>query len=113
LYESVSKQLGECCSTVSTTTDTSGGGGGTGTYTVIYLGNGNTAGTSPTDGSSPYNSGTTVTILGNSGSLSISGVAVFAGWNTAANGSGITYVGGNTFSINANTTLYSQWIPQL
>ena len=81
-----------------------------GTYTVTYLGNGNTGGTAPTDGSSPYNSGTSVTILGNSGSLTKSGVAVFAGWNTAADGSGTNYVGGNTFTINANTTLYAQWI---
>ena len=111
LYESVSIQLGECCGTTSTTD--SGGGGVAGTYTVTYFGNGNTAGAPPTDGSSPYNSGSPVTILGNSGSLGISGVAVFAGWNTAADGTGTKYVGGNTFLINANTTLYAQWIPQL
>jgi uncharacterized repeat protein (TIGR02543 family) len=80
------------------------------TYTVTYNGNTNTGGSAPTDGSSPYNSGTSVTILGNSGSLTKSGVAVFAGWNTAADGSGTNYVGGNTFTINANTTLYAQWI---
>ena len=81
-----------------------------GTYIVTYLGNGNTTGSPPTDSSSPYNSGTLVTILGNSGSLSISGVAVFAGWNTAADGTGTKYVGGNTFNITQNTTLYAQYI---
>jgi uncharacterized repeat protein (TIGR02543 family) len=81
-----------------------------GTYTVTYLGNGNTGGSSPTDTNSPYNSGTSVTILGNSGSLTQSGVAVFAGWNTSADGSGTNYVGGDTFNITQNTTLYARWI---
>ena len=33
------------------------------------------------------------------------------GWNTAANGSGISYSPGNTFTIAASTTLYAQWSP--
>ena len=100
-----------CNCTGSTTVTTSASTPGpSGTYTVTYLGNTNTGGTAPIDGSSPYNSGTSVTILGNSGSLSKSGVAVFAGWNTAADGSGTSYVGGDTFTITQNTTLYAQWI---
>lgn len=80
------------------------------TYTVAYDDNESTSGNAPTDGSSPYASGTTVTVLGNSGSpvLAKTGFA-FAGWNTAANGSGISYVQGNTFAINANRILYAQW----
>ena len=80
------------------------------TYTVTYNGNTNTGGSAPTDGSSPYNSGTSVTILGNSGSLTKSGVAIFAGWNTSADGSGTNYVGGDTFNITQNTTLYARWV---
>ena len=80
------------------------------TYTVTYLGNTNTSGTAPTDSSSPYSSGTSVSILGNSGSLTKSGVAVFAGWNTSADGSGTNYVGGDTFNITQNTILYARWI---
>jgi uncharacterized repeat protein (TIGR02543 family) len=80
------------------------------TYTVTYNGNTNTGGAAPTDGSSPYNSGNSVTILGNSGSLTKSGVAVFAGWNTSADGSGTNYVGGDTFNITQNTTLYARWV---
>ena len=57
------------------------------TYTVAYAGNGNTGGTAPVDGSSPYNSGSTVTVLGNTGSLVKTGYT-FANWNTAADGSG-------------------------
>ena len=37
---------------------------------------------------------------------------IFAGWNTAANGSGTNYAAGSgTFTISANTTLYADWIP--
>ena len=80
------------------------------TYTVTYNGNTNTGGNTPTDSS--YASGSTVTVLGNSGSpiLAKSGFT-FAGWNTDANGSGTSYSQGNTFAINANTTLYAQWTP--
>jgi uncharacterized repeat protein (TIGR02543 family) len=78
------------------------------TYTVTYVGNTNTSGVAPADGSSPYTPGSSVTILGVN-TLVKSGYQ-FAGWNTAADGSGINYVGGNTFTINANTTLYANWI---
>jgi len=82
------------------------------TYTITYNGNANTGGNAPIDGSSPYASGSTVTILGNSGSpvLEKSGFT-FAGWNTIANGSGISYSQGYTFTIYANTTLYAEWRP--
>lgn len=33
----------------------------------------------------------------------------FAGWNTAANGSGTTYTDGASYPFTANTTLYAQW----
>ena len=78
------------------------------TYTVTYVGNTNTSGVAPADGSSPYTPGSSVTILGVN-TLVKSGYQ-FAGWNTAADGSGTNYVGGDTFTINANTTLYAQWI---
>jgi uncharacterized repeat protein (TIGR02543 family) len=109
VYENLGKIPGNCCTTT-IVSSSSGGGGGGGGYIVTYVGNGNTGGAAPTDGSSPYNSGTSVTILGNSGSLTKSGGAVFAGWNTAADGSGINYVGGDTFNITQNTTLYARWI---
>lgn len=78
------------------------------TYTVTYNGNGSTGGTAPTDSNSPYASGATVTVLGNTGNLEKTGYD-FNGWNTAANGSGTPYAAGATFSISANTTLYAQW----
>ena len=80
------------------------------TYIVIYFGNGNTGGTPPVDGLSPYNPGSTVTILGNTGSLVRTSPYVFSGWNTAANGSGTSYSPSNTFIINVNTILYAVWL---
>ncbi|MES2812169.1 MAG: choice-of-anchor D domain-containing protein [Bacteroidota bacterium] len=77
------------------------------TYTVTYNGNGNDGGTAPVDASSPYSSGSTVTVLG-AGSLTRTGF-IFNGWNTAADGSGTAYVPAATFTISSNTTLYAQW----
>ena len=62
-------------------------------YTLTYDGNGNTAGSPPSDPSSPYYSGTSATVLANSGNLVDTGY-VFGGWNTAANGSGTAYAAG-------------------
>lgn len=77
--------------------------------TLTYDGNGNTGGTAPVDASSPYLSGDTVTVLG-AGSLTKAS-HTFAGWNTASDGSGTSYAASDTFTINANTTLYAQWTP--
>ncbi|MDX8419036.1 InlB B-repeat-containing protein [Stecheria sp. CLA-KB-P133] len=37
---------------------------------------------------------------------------VFAGWNTAANGTGTAYQEDQNVSLSGNTTLYAQWVPQ-
>ncbi len=77
-------------------------------YSVTYNGNGNTGGSAPVGDS--YDSGATVTVLGNTGSLSKTGNA-FSGWNTVANGTGIDYAAAATFVIgSASVTLYAQWI---
>ncbi|MCR4431500.1 MAG: S-layer homology domain-containing protein [Tepidanaerobacteraceae bacterium] len=84
--------------------------GGTASYTVAYDGNGATSGTVPVD-TNTYEEGATVTVLGNTGGLAKSGYS-FAGWNTAADGSGTTYTEGQTFSMGAaNVTLYAVWEP--
>ncbi len=77
------------------------------TYTVTYNANGATGGAVPTD-STQYLSGATVTVKNNTGSLVRTGYA-FAGWNTAANGSGIAYATGSSCVISANVTMYAQW----
>ena len=80
-----------------------------GPCTLTYNGNGSTGGNAPADANSPYTAGVTVTVLGNTGGLTKSGSYTFAGWNTAANGSGTNYAAGNTFAITAPLTLYAQW----
>ena len=82
--------------------------GGT-TYSVTYDGNSQTSGTAPTDDNN-YLSGSTVTVLGNTGSLTKTDYT-FAGWNTS-NTAGATVAthhnAGETFSIgDADVTLYA------
>lgn len=80
------------------------------TYSVAYNSNGSDSGTVPTDASSPYTSGSNVTVLGNTGSLVKTGYT-FAGWTIASDGSGSILNAGSTFSITANTSLYAKWNP--
>lgn len=81
---------------------------GVSTYTVTYDGNGNTGGSAPTDGSSPYDDESVVTVLGQ-GTLVRSGGYLFSNWNTAADGSGHNYYPSDTFAISADTVLYAIW----
>lgn len=76
-------------------------------YTVTYYSNDATSGSVPTDGTE-YDRNGTVTILGNTGNLAKTGWT-FAGWNTAADGSGTPYTVGSTFSITSNVRLYAMW----
>ena len=76
-------------------------------FTVTYINNGATSGSMPVDNTA-YTSGATVTALGNTGALKDTGF-VFAGWNTAPDGSGTAYAAGSTFVISSNITLYAQW----
>ncbi len=78
------------------------------TFMVIYDGNGTTSGTVPVDSTS-YLSGASVTVRGNTGGLAKTNFS-FAGWNTAADGSGTTYAEGSTFPMAAaDITLYAVW----
>lgn len=77
-------------------------------YYLAYNGNGNTTGTAPVDGSSPYTYGGTVTVKSNTGLLTKTGHN-FNGWNTLADGSGTAYAPNATFNISTATTLYAQW----
>ncbi len=79
-------------------------------WSVTYDGNGSTGGSVPTDFNS-YTSGSTVTVLANTGGLVKSGFT-FAGWNTAADGSGTGYLptGYATFTMGqSGLALYAQW----
>ena len=77
-------------------------------YTITYTPNGADEGTVPID-SNKYQQGEVITVLPNSGGLTLSSYT-FDGWNTAANGAGLSYVVGNTFTMGAaNITLYAEW----
>lgn len=80
-------------------------------YTVTYNANGKDGGgAAPTDGSSPYVSGSNVTVLGNTNSMTKTD-CVFNGWNTSPDGTGIHYdVGDEIASISENITLYAEWV---
>lgn len=78
------------------------------TYTVTYDDNGADSGLAPTD-STEYQSGATVVIMGNTGNLIREGY-VFAGWNNAADGSGTTYVEGDSLDITSVVALYALWV---
>lgn len=75
-------------------------------YTVTYDANGG-SGTPP---SSPpvQHVGTSVTVASGSG-LTKTGYTYSGGWNTQANGGGITYAAGSSLTLTANITLYALW----
>jgi 6-phosphogluconolactonase (cycloisomerase 2 family) len=75
---------------------------------VKYDGNGATGGSVPVD-STCYAQGAMVTVLGNPGDLVFTGYD-FVGWQTSADGSGTTYVAGQTFPKGTvGVTLYALW----
>ncbi len=76
------------------------------TYTVTYNGNGNSGGSVPSDQTKTYD--VSLTLQTNSGTLT-KGTDTFAGWNTAANGTGTNYAEGASYTLNAGTTLYAKW----
>ena len=76
------------------------------TYTVTYDANGADSGTAPDDQTKIE--GEDLTLATNSGNLTRTGYT-FAGWNTAANGSGTDYAGGATYATDAALTLFAKW----
>jgi hypothetical protein len=77
------------------------------TYSVTYLGNGNTSGFPPED-PNEYKSGEEATVLGH-GTLLKTGYT-FQNWNTKADGTGISYSIGDIIVINGAVFLYATWI---
>jgi hypothetical protein len=77
------------------------------TFTLIYDGNGNSAGNPPSD-THQYNTGEAATIL-EEGNLENYGF-IFDGWNTQADGNGTTYHIGDTLTFgSSDITLYAKW----
>lgn len=82
------------------------------TFSIFYNGNGNTGGSAPTDDQS-YQSGATITVKDDTGSLTKTGY-LFAGWATTTDGSGTSYNPNSTFAMaNESVTLYAKWLPLL
>lgn len=75
-------------------------------YIVSYDGNGNTGGTAP--GYQTKIQDVALTLATNSGNLVKTGHA-FAGWNTAADGTGINYSPGGVYAANSALVLYAKW----
>ena len=75
--------------------------------TVTYNKNTASASGSQTDSYTFYNEDDTVTVL-NQGSM-VNGTTPFIAWNTAANGTGVSYAPNATFTISNHVTLYAQW----
>ena len=81
-------------------------------FIVTYDANGATAGTPPSDPNT-YAVGNAITVLTESdlsGPLIQDGITQrFTGWNTESNGSGTSYLPGDTPTPSGNITLYAQW----
>lgn len=75
-------------------------------YDLIYNGNGNISGTPPVTVTYDYNA--SVTVASSTDLLKTD--YAFYGWNTAADGSGISYLPDDSFNITTTTTLYAQWL---
>jgi len=73
---------------------------------ITYNANGATGGTVPEAQAKVYD--VDLTLATNSGSLVNTGYT-FAGWNTAANGTGTDYAAGATYSNNEGVVLYAKW----
>ena len=78
------------------------------TYTLTYNANDKTGGGGVPAAATSYSSGATPTVLGNTNGMTKTGFT-FAGWNTAADGSGTDYAAGSTITMNSNKTLYAKW----
>ena len=70
------------------------------TYTVTFDANGGTGAMAPETGSAP------AALMANA--FTRTGYS-FAGWNTAADGSGTPYRDMESYPFNASVTLYAQW----
>jgi len=74
-------------------------------FNVNYEANNATSGTPPPRAS--YLEGTVITIYWTTGLLNET--TACTGWNTLADGTGTTYMPGNSYTVSANLTLYAKW----
>lgn len=75
-------------------------------FTVTFRANGSTGGIVPDEVILPE--GASLTIPGNTGGLSRTGFS-FIGWNTAADGSGTTFLPGDSYLMAEDLELFARW----
>ena len=75
------------------------------TYSVTYNANGGSG--TMTDPNSPYNSGSSFTVLANA--FTAPANKHFTGWNSKSDGTGTNYNVGSSYTISSKRTLYAQW----
>ena len=80
-------------------------------FTVTYNGNGKDGGGNPPTDNTVYTSGASVTVLGNTNSMTKTG-HTFNGWNTSPDGNGTDRAVGATFTITSDVILYAKWTPK-
>lgn len=80
-------------------------------FTVTYNGNGKDGGGNPPTDNTVYTSGASVTVLGNTNSMTKTG-HTFNGWNTSPDGNGTDRAAGATFTITSDVILYAKWAPK-
>lgn len=81
------------------------------TFTVTYFNtNADGSPTAPTDSSSPYNYGSTVTVKSAPSPAWTRTGYTFTGWNTNSSGTGIDRAFSSTFTITTNVSLYPHWV---
>ena len=83
-----------------------GGGGGDTAYSVTYNANGGTGGPHLVPNLKPDSSHKVLDLAATG--ISRTGYT-FLGWNTKADGSGISYAADDNFIVNSNLVLYAQW----
>jgi uncharacterized repeat protein (TIGR02543 family) len=103
---SITYQLGQTFTISSNTTLTAIWTANGSSFTITYLGNGNTGGVAP----SPTTGSGAVMLATNTGNFVKTG-STFSGWNTAANGSGTPYAVASSYNLVADITLYAGWTP--
>lgn len=78
-------------------------------YRVTYNANGGSGEIAPSMDVPSYGDAAARTLTVEDGSSLTRSNYTFAGWDTAANGTGTAYAPGDPIVISANTTLYAQW----
>lgn len=78
-----------------------------GPYLIEYDANGADSGVVPDSQTKEH--GVAILLQDNDGLLALAG-STFVGWNTAADGSGISYTESESFTTNAYTVLYAEWL---